>query len=161
VALRRHGPKGLLGPLFFPADPKRTEIPRSVQTPGRIPDHPATLRDDVAEAKQDQTAEELEDDDLEEVDPDDGLEPPEPDPATPASGSAQVESIEALLAKKDDARVIEDDALIGLSREERLETLAVKVIPPQPTEFVCKKCYLVKHQSQLKDKKRRLCRDCA
>jgi len=35
------------------------------------------------------------------------------------------------------------------------------VVPPQPTEFICKKCYLVKHRSQLKDKARMLCRDCA
>ncbi|HZP90967.1 MAG TPA: DUF4193 family protein [Actinomycetota bacterium] len=26
---------------------------------------------------------------------------------------------------------------------------------------MCKKCYLVKHRSQLKDKARMLCRDCA
>jgi len=115
----------------------------------------------MANQEEQEPDEDLEDDDLEEVDPDDGLEPPEPDPAAPATSGAQVESIEALLAKKEDVRVSDDDALIGLSREERLETLSVKVIPPQPTEFVCKKCYLVKHQSQLKDKKRRLCRDCA
>jgi len=54
-----------------------------------------------------------------------------------------------------------DESLLNMGREERLEPLAVKVVPPQPTEFVCKNCYLVKHQSQLKDKKRMLCRDCA
>ncbi|MEX2420435.1 MAG: DUF4193 family protein [Actinomycetota bacterium] len=76
----------------------------------------------------------------------------------------EVESVDLdLLAKKEEAKssADEEDPLLGLGREERLETLAVKVIPPQPSEFVCKRCYLVKHQSQLKDKKRMLCRDCA
>ena len=55
----------------------------------------------------------------------------------------------------------DDDGLISSGREERVETLAVKVVPQQPTEFVCKNCYLVKHRSQLADKKRMFCRDCA
>ena len=40
-------------------------------------------------------------------------------------------------------------------------TRSVKVVPQQPTEFTCRNCYLVKHRSQLADKKRMLCRDCA
>ena len=54
----------------------------------------------------------------------------------------------------------EDEGIISTGREERVETLAVKVVPQQPTEFVCKNCYLVKHRSQLADKKRMFCRDC-
>jgi hypothetical protein len=54
----------------------------------------------------------------------------------------------------------EDEGMISTGREERVETLAVKVVPQQPTEFVCKNCYLVKHRSQLADKKRMFCRDC-
>ena len=93
-------------------------------------------------------------------------EPSEPTPraAEPTEGAADVESIEGLLAKKEGRRPGEeetDDALVGSGRDDRLEPLAVKVVPPQPTEFVCKNCYLVKHQSQLADKKRTLCRDCA
>jgi len=34
------------------------------------------------------------------------------------------------------------------------------VVPQQPTEFVCKSCYLVKHRSQLADKRKMFCRDC-
>lgn len=75
-----------------------------------------------------------------------------------------VESIEELIVKKEE-RVAqeeeEDESVLSLTREDRLEPLAVKVVPPQPTEFVCKNCYLVKHRSQLKDKTRMLCRDCA
>jgi hypothetical protein len=103
----------------------------------------------------------------------DDLEPPEealaegaaaaaPEPAT----EGDVESIEELLVKKEaqaeEAEADEDeDVLVSLTREERLEPLDAKVIPPSASEFVCKRCFLVKHKSQLKDKKRMLCRDCA
>ena len=35
-----------------------------------------------------------------------------------------------------------------------------RVLPKQPDEFVCRSCFLVKHPSQLADKKNLLCRDC-
>jgi hypothetical protein len=35
-----------------------------------------------------------------------------------------------------------------------------RVLPKQPDEFVCRSCFLVKHPSQLADKKKLLCRDC-
>jgi hypothetical protein len=84
--------------------------------------------------------------------------------ATPrtARGDQDVESIQDILVKQERAEEEDDDdSVLSLSREERLEPLAVKVVPPQPTEFICKNCYLVKHRSQLKDKTRMLCRDCA
>jgi uncharacterized protein DUF4193 len=89
-------------------------------------------------------------------------EEPAARPASPAEGG-DVESIEELIVKKEEraAQEEEDDSVLSLTREERLEPLAVKVVPPQATEFVCKNCYLVKHRSQLKDKTRMLCRDCA
>jgi hypothetical protein len=84
--------------------------------------------------------------------------------ATPAAGEEPVESIQDILVKQE-ARAEEgeeeDESLLNLSREERLEPLAVKVVPPQPTEFICSNCFLVKHRSQLKDKAKVLCRDCA
>lgn len=108
-------------------------------------------------------------DQLEDEEPDDEDEPrevdvgDEPAAAPAATRDGDVESIEDLLVKKEAAAEEEDDddSMLSLSREERLEPLAVKVVPPQPTEFICKKCYLVKHRSQLKDKARTLCRDCA
>jgi hypothetical protein len=82
--------------------------------------------------------------------------------AAPAAEGDEVESIEDLLVKKEAREGEEDEeSILSLTREERLEPLAVKVVPPQPTEFICKKCYLVKHRSQLKDKAKMLCRDCA
>ncbi len=103
----------------------------------------------------------------------DDLEPPEealaagtpaPVPEPPAEGD--VESIDELLVKKEaqaeEAEADEEeDVLVSLTREERLEPLDAKVVPPTASEFVCKRCFLVKHKSQLKDKKRMLCRDCA
>ncbi|MGZ8584994.1 MAG: DUF4193 family protein [Actinomycetota bacterium] len=107
----------------------------------------------------------LEDDELE----DDGDGPedldggtPAPVPAAPAT-EEDVESIQDILVKQEarEEAEEEDESVLSLTREERLEPLAVKVIPPQPTEFICKNCFLVKHRSQLKDKAKMLCRDCA
>jgi hypothetical protein len=80
---------------------------------------------------------------------------------------AQVEaSLEELIAKKADRAPTgdEDDdeeALLALGRDEARESLTTKVLPIQQNEFVCKNCYLVKHRSQLADRRRELCRDCA
>jgi hypothetical protein len=117
--------------------------------------------------------EQTDDDDTDAAADLDDLEPPEealaegaaapaPEPAT----EGDVESIEELLVKKvaqaEEAEADEEeDVLVSLTREERLEPLDAKVIPPSASEFVCKRCFLVKHKSQLKDKKRMLCRDCA
>lgn len=75
-------------------------------------------------------------------------------------------SLEEILTKKPEERPApeeeDEESILSLGREERLETLSVKVIPPDPNkEFTCRKCYLVKHRSQLADKKRMYCRDCA
>jgi hypothetical protein len=40
-------------------------------------------------------------------------------------------------------------------------SLTVKVVPEQPDEFTCRRCFLVKHRTQLKDKRRMFCADCA
>ncbi|HEU4866293.1 MAG TPA: DUF4193 family protein [Actinomycetota bacterium] len=54
----------------------------------------------------------------------------------------------------------EEETLLDLTREERLESLSIRAAPKQPNEFVCTSCRLVKHESQLADAKRELCRDC-
>jgi hypothetical protein len=51
----------------------------------------------------------------------------------------------------------EDDEVADV--DDRSETTD-RVLPKQPDEFVCRSCFLVKHPSQLADKKRMLCRDC-
>ena len=34
------------------------------------------------------------------------------------------------------------------------ESLTVKVVPEQPDEFTCRRCFLVKHRTQLKDRRK-------
>ena len=116
--------------------------------------------EDIEDRVDDETEETSEDD----SERDSRSEEPAARPATTDSQGGDVESIEELIVKKEERAAQEDDeddSVLSLTREERLEPLAVKVVPPQPTEFVCKNCYLVKHRSQLKDKTRMLCRDCA
>jgi hypothetical protein len=114
--------------------------------------------------------------DIEDTIDDDGLEEPDEapeggeraEPAAPAvrtAGSEDVESIQDLLVKQEARAEEEEDAeesVLTLTRDElRDESMAVKVVPPQANEFTCRNCYLVKHRSQLKDKAKMLCRDCA
>lgn len=73
-------------------------------------------------------------------------------------------SLDELLAKRAEEKGEEgeEESILDLERDdEKSETLAVKVLPKQQDEFVCKNCFLVKHRSQLADKKRMFCRDCA
>jgi len=75
-------------------------------------------------------------------------------------------SLDELVAKPEEAAGEEEEedeeAILSLDRDDRLETLSVKVEPKKETEFVCQNCYLVKPiRSQLADKKRMFCRDCA
>jgi hypothetical protein len=101
----------------------------------------------LAEPEEDEEEEGPEEADLEEA------EPPET-------------SLDEILTKKPEEAAAADEeedeeSILSLGREERIETLSVKVVPQQPTEFMCRKCYLVKHRSQLADKARMYCRDCA
>lgn len=73
-------------------------------------------------------------------------------------------SLDELLAKRADEKgeEAEEESILDLERDdEKSESLATKVLPKQQDEFVCKNCFLVKHRSQLADKKRMYCRDCA
>lgn len=105
----------------------------------------------------------LEDEELDDDAEDGEVAVPAGAPAPAAAGEEPVESIQEILVKQEarEEAEEEDDSVLSLGREERLEPLAVKVVPPQPTEFICSNCYLVKHRSQLKDKAKVLCRDCA
>ena len=95
----------------------------------------------------------LEEEDIVDEEDLDELEPsPEDLASTPAPADAadpDVESLQEILVKQE---AVEEEE--GDDEDE-------EVVPQQATEFVCKNCYLVKHRSQLKDKKRMLCRDCA
>jgi Domain of unknown function (DUF4193) len=124
--------------------------------------------DDIEEPVDDDdpVEENLEDAEPTEADLEEAVVPAEPaDPADPAA-VAEVESIQELLVKQEaraeeEEAEDEDEATVALTRDERLEPVETRVVPIQSTEFVCKNCFLVKHRSQLADKKRMLCRDCA
>jgi hypothetical protein len=79
-----------------------------------------------------------------------------------------VESIQDLLAKQEASETVkeavdddEEVVPLDLARDDRSEAIDTKVVPMQETEFMCRNCFLVKHRSQLADKKKMLCRDCA
>jgi len=113
----------------------------------------------------------VEGDDIEE--PNDDLDEDEPSetelaeatvPPDPAAG-ADVESIQELLVKQEaaDEEDDEEEEVITPARGDRVAGAdpEARVVPMQETEFICKRCFLVKHRSQLADKKKMLCRDCA
>src|SRR5207245_6046445 len=90
----------------------------------------------------------------------DEAEGQEEDLAEPAPvGEARLEEI---LSKRGDLADVEEeeDSLLDLTPDERMETLSIRPVPKQANEFVCSNCHLVKHQSQLADPDRQLCRDC-
>jgi hypothetical protein len=75
-------------------------------------------------------------------------------------------SLEEILSKPEERAAPDEEedeeSILSLGTEERVETLSVKIEPKKDTEFVCQKCYLVKPiRSQLADKRRMYCRDCA
>jgi hypothetical protein len=116
---------------------------------------------------EDHTEEITEDEELEPADDEGDDDEAAPEPARPATDGEATEvesSLEELLAKREGRPAEEeeeDDSMLAVGRDERLEPLAVKVVPPTDKEFVCKNCHLVKHRSQLADRERMLCRDCA
>jgi hypothetical protein len=123
--------------------------------------------EDMKETEED--LEELEDgEETEEVDGEETEEEEEGAPVAARQDEGEVESsLEELIAKKEERKPAEEqeeeESVLAPEREERLEPLAVKVVPPQPTEFVCANCRLVKHKSQIarREKDKIFCRDCA
>jgi hypothetical protein len=114
----------------------------------------------------DETLEEEEEFSPDAEEDEEALEEAEAEAEAPEPAEGEEASLEEILAKKPEERPApeeeeEEESILSLGREERLETLSVKVVPKQESEFVCRKCYLVKPiRSQLADKKRMYCRDC-
>ena len=71
-------------------------------------------------------------------------------------------SLDEILSKRGEVADVEEEeeALLDLTPDERMETLSIRPVPKQANEFVCTNCHLVKHQSQLADAAKQLCRDC-
>lgn len=73
-------------------------------------------------------------------------------------------SFEELAKRAEDTEEDEEEEIVldlGRGDEKGAEALVEKVIPVQANEFTCSNCFLVKHRSQLRDKKKMLCIDCA
>ncbi|HEX6261390.1 MAG TPA: DUF4193 family protein [Actinomycetota bacterium] len=82
------------------------------------------------------------------------------------AGAEDEESLDELIAKKTSEDAAEDESeeesVLKLEPEERVGgSLPSNVQPQQSSEFTCRNCFLVKSKSQLADRKRMLCRDCA
>jgi hypothetical protein len=131
-----------------------------------LPEEPRMTEDDLADIDAtDEEAEPIEDEPLEDLEPtaDDLAE----NVVTPEPGLENVESIQDLLAKQEsqeEAETAEDEDEVLTPTpvtDDRLEGAESRVVPMQATEFMCKNCFLVKHRSQLADRKKMLCRDCA
>lgn len=77
-------------------------------------------------------------------------------------GEVVLESVETALEELVEGPEVEEEeeSALDLAAEERLETLSIRPTPKQPNEFVCASCHLVKHLSQLANRKKQLCRDC-
>jgi hypothetical protein len=122
---------------------------------------------DVSEIddKLDEDAEE-EEEDLDEVEPtEEDLETAADLPPDPATGG-DAESIQELLVKQEaqeEEEHEEDEPAITLTKDDHSESTldTTRVVPMQDSEFQCRNCFLVKNRSQLADKKKLLCRDCA
>ena len=71
-------------------------------------------------------------------------------------------SLDDLAAKVPEPEEVEEEeeSVLELAGDERLETLSIRAAPKQANEFVCASCHLVKHNSQMADRRRKLCRDC-
>lgn len=78
-------------------------------------------------------------------------------------GEASLEEIIAKKSSEDDAAdEADDETALSLEPEEPVGgNLPSNVKPQQSSEFTCRNCFLVKSKSQLADRKRMLCRDCA
>lgn len=100
--------------------------------------------------------------DVEEEEDEEEAEGPEAE-----AGEEGEASLDEILAKKpeeggSEGEEAEDESILAVGRDDRIESISVKVEPKKDTEFVCRNCHLVKPiRSQLVDKARMLCRDCA
>jgi len=130
------------------------------------------IEDGIRRHKVAERTEEREDDEVGTDQELDDLEPTEEDIEDAATTvdppTADVESIHEVLEKQeardDEDEADEDEPVVPIATtkvDDRLEPIETRVVPIQSTEFVCKNCYLVKHRSQLADKRRMFCRDCA
>jgi Domain of unknown function (DUF4193) len=165
---------------------KKKDMPKDLEKVTPPVDADEAVEDDDLEVDLDEDAlEDLEDDDPLDVDvvvddeDEDAVDPvgaieiltPSPAAVVEKTGEAEDEEEEEEPEDEDveaSLDVILKERLVVEDEPEDEEATDVedktegneRVLPKQPDEFVCRSCFLVKHPSQLADKKKMLCRDC-
>lgn len=107
--------------------------------------------DDPLETGFDTDYEEVEEDEDEDEDDDETAE---------ALDELEAEELELLDEEAEDALLVDEAAELRAIRREEL-TLNVDAQAPRSDEFVCRSCFLVKRTSQLANRRKMICRDCA
>lgn len=103
------------------------------------------------------------------IDPDDDTDDDTDDEPVVADGDADAdEALEDLEAEElqlmddeaSEALLVDEAAELRAIRREEL-TMNVEAAAKQSDEFVCQSCFLVKRSSQLANRRKMICRDCA
>jgi hypothetical protein len=162
---------------------KKKDMPKELEKEAAAAEPDEALDDDDLDVDLDEDAlEDLEDDDPldadtvvddEDEEAADAIEILTPSPAAVVEKSGEAEdeeeeeepededveaSLDVILKER---LVVEDEPEDEEATDQEDKTEGnERVLPKQPDEFVCRSCFLVKHPSQLADKKKMLCRDC-
>jgi Domain of unknown function (DUF4193) len=111
--------------------------------------------EDVADVDDVEDVEDVEDDEYEEEESDD-----EEEDETEALDELEAEELELLDEEVSESLLVDEVAELRAIRREEL-TMNVEAQAVRGDEFVCRSCFLVKRASQLADRKKILCVDCA
>lgn len=121
------------------------------------------LEDDDLEVDLDDIEPELEDDVLEDEEFDDDPEGDDEEgdeEADEALDELEAEELELLDDEVSESLLVDEVAELRAIRREEL-TLNVEAQAQRSDEFVCQSCFLVKRTSQLANRRKMICRDCA
>lgn len=129
---------------------------------GEMSNTEARIGDDV-KTDEDEEQESLDDLEPSEADLETATTDLPPDPATGGDAESIQEMLTKQEAREEDEHEEEDEPVLARVKDEHPESTldSTRVVPMQDSEFQCRKCFLVKNRSQLADKKKILCRDCA
>jgi len=111
----------------------------------------------VADSDDDEFSDDDDDDDDDDVDVD---EKAEGDETTVALDVLEAEELEIVESDTTDTMLVDEASEIRAIRRAEM-TLDIDAGAPQADEFVCQSCFLVLKGSQLANKRKRLCVDCA
>jgi len=95
-----------------------------------------------------------------EPDPDDDAAEEEDGDGTVALDVLEAEELEIVESDATETMLVDEASEIRAIRREEM-TLDIEAGAPRPDEFVCQSCFLVLKMSQLANKRKRLCVDCA